>query len=309
MNGKVNVVRAITIFLSVGILMAITASAVPTGPIAPMELTRQKVTTWPTYGPKSYLAEAGNLTELKFNSTIQTKSWQGYYGNISGVIQLDDANNKTLYSWKLAEPQGEIYAVNETVAKWSTAHCFNYSMVAQYNDTNGTCANYSGSGLCTHARFTYDGGLSYTFTPSWSNLSMVERYYNITSTDHDGIDETFNVTGNVTNNASRNRDTPHDGFFVGSTRISTGTCPAADMYENDDSSGTNFQEVLLQVNNSAAIVWTTIIENNILGNETDPAAFNGIKYDFEMIVAEDGTSDASYGQDGTMTYYFYVELE
>ncbi|MBN1156162.1 hypothetical protein JXA85_00965 [Candidatus Woesearchaeota archaeon] len=60
-------------------------------------------------------AIAGNVTELFINITVTTKTWAGYYGNISGTITLDDAYNNTLYSWAIATPKGEIYAARNTV--------------------------------------------------------------------------------------------------------------------------------------------------------------------------------------------------
>ncbi|MBN2422003.1 hypothetical protein JXB41_02150 [Candidatus Woesearchaeota archaeon] len=102
-------------------------------------------------------AEAGNITEIDLWSHTQTKHWQGYYGDITGTITLDDAQNWTLYDWYNAEPKGEIYAVCDTngaTPNWSTVECFDYS----------------------------------------ANLATWERFYNMTWNDVDGINETFNTT-------------------------------------------------------------------------------------------------------------------
>ena len=58
----------------------------------------------------SYPAIAGNVTEINIDGFTTTQTWQGYYGNISGSIQLANADNKVMYNWSLASPQGEIYA-------------------------------------------------------------------------------------------------------------------------------------------------------------------------------------------------------
>jgi len=77
---------------------------------------------------KWHKAEAGNVTELRLHGIGQTKSWQGYYGSITGVIVLDDAQNWTLYDWPNPDPTGEIYAVNRSATpSWKDVHCFNYS--------------------------------------------------------------------------------------------------------------------------------------------------------------------------------------
>ena len=75
------------------------------------------------YPPESTFAEAGNVTELTIQGTSVTKSWQGYYGNVTGTIILEDAQGNRFYDWSAAEPQGEIFAsVNETIT-WTTVEC------------------------------------------------------------------------------------------------------------------------------------------------------------------------------------------
>jgi len=206
--------------------------------------------------------------------------------------------------------------------------------------------------------------------------------------DLDGVDETFNETGQVTANFSggSNRWVNHSTFWVGTVEIKSGTCAAADMYEtvcmnvtdprrvqqtptwlrmNDTQTpemapyvnlslceayaalpsifndtymfnvtegnntdgynpsyglnlsgqvfkykssdyGSHFQEVLLTVNNSQAVIYTAIIENK--DNRNEPVmGFDNATHDFEMIVGDDG--HAGPKQDTTTTYYFYVELQ
>ena len=78
--------------------------------------------------------------------------------------------------------------------------------------------------------------------------------------------------------------------------------------------GTNFQEVLLTVNNSDTIIYATIIENDgylaynsNLRNRTDVMGFDNQTHDFQMIVGDDGHPGDK--QDTTTQYYFYVEIE
>ncbi|MEM2131576.1 MAG: hypothetical protein QXR96_03560, partial [Candidatus Woesearchaeota archaeon] len=114
------------------------------------------------YLPATQNAYAGNISELTIYGRSQTKHWQGYYGEVSGVIVLDDAQNWTMYDWPNPEPKGEIYAtVNLTTPVWNTIQCFNYSG-------------------------TYTGGNNHTVF--W------ETFFNMTYNDVDGIDETFNIT-------------------------------------------------------------------------------------------------------------------
>jgi hypothetical protein len=105
-------------------------------------------------------AYAGNISGMVVTGFSITQTWAGYYGNVTGTVKLDDANNKTMYDWTLAEPSGEIYAVNETPT-WTTVNCFNFSS--------------TGAGAL-------------------QNLTKIETLYGLAKDDVDGFDETFNST-------------------------------------------------------------------------------------------------------------------
>ena len=96
-------------------------------------------------------AIAGNVTELNVFGYTTTQSWQGYYGNVTGVIRLADISDNVLYNWSLTTPEGEIYASNASTVRWSTIQC--------YDATN--------------------------------NLTFFENMFGIGATDDDGIDVTF----------------------------------------------------------------------------------------------------------------------
>ncbi|MBR9675662.1 hypothetical protein GOV05_01500 [Candidatus Woesearchaeota archaeon] len=129
--------------------------------------------------------------------------------------------------------------------------------------------------------------------PDWSNISCANRnsvygeetYLNINTTKEDSINTTF-------------RNSVHKTFYAANNLIQNSTCPAIATYVNDSSqsSGENavFQEVLLEDTNGI-LIYTTIIENNVLGFDLNP-------YDFQMIVADDESTDV------VTPYYFYVEL-
>jgi len=70
-------------------------------------------------------ALAGNVTQIDIFGYSPTQSWQGYYGNVSGTIQLADASDNVMYNWTLASPEGEVYATVDTSVSWSTIQCFN----------------------------------------------------------------------------------------------------------------------------------------------------------------------------------------
>jgi len=223
------------------------------------------------YAPAHVDAYAGNISELTLYGRTQTKHWQGYYGEITGTIVLDDAQNWTLYDWPDNEPQGEIYAtINVTTPDWQSIECFNYS------------ATYTGT--VNHTKY-------------W------EDFYNMTFDDVDGIDETFNMTSSSSPAAS------HPQFDVGEFTIQAGSCPSTYTHVTDNWQAEDFSEVLLQ-DQFATLVFTTIIENKDVGTNADVTGYNDVTHDFQMLVAEDGTSRVagSRNQDIT-TYYFYIDLQ
>ena len=101
---------------------------------------------------KSQDALAGNVTELTIYGTSITQAWQGYFGNVSGTIQLADSNDNVMYNWSLADPEGEVYVTESPTVNWDGTYCWDMT----------------------------------------TNINTLESLYNITSNDVDGIDETFN---------------------------------------------------------------------------------------------------------------------
>jgi len=97
------------------VVVLLVASIVLAAPHTPSELnnegssTRVEGTTGTAIN-----AEAGNVSELSINHSKITDGWQGYYGNVTGQIVLDDALNNSMYTWELVNPEGEIYATRDT---------------------------------------------------------------------------------------------------------------------------------------------------------------------------------------------------
>ena len=107
-------------------------------------------------------ADAGNMTSMTINSTAISQRWQGYYGNVSGTITLDDGQNNTLYSWDIANPAGEIYAVNDSKSvAWTQVQCLNFTA----GDTSDNVT-----------------------------LTALENSLGMNSADPDGVNETFNLS-------------------------------------------------------------------------------------------------------------------
>ena len=190
-----------------------------------------------TTGGVKVQAQAGNVTALNINSTRVTNRWQGYYGNVSGTITLDDAFNSTLYNWDLASPQGEIYASNGSesgTVDWGNVFCFNYT-------------NNLSSGQPIVQRF---------------NGTDLERSIGALTSDKDSLNSTFNQTfsGN---------------FQVGIYPISSASgCMQATLFVNDQYQTNDFVEVLLTDNQS--IIYTALLEQNQIGFQGSPVDFQMI---------------------------------
>ena len=120
-----------------------------------------KSETAPADGAGSRNALAGNVTELSITGYSTTQSWQGYFGNVSGVIQLADGGDSVMYNWSQATAEGEVYAVNQTTVSWTSVVCFDFLSTTELN------------------------------------VSLLENDFNINSSDVDGIDETFNLNNHA----------------------------------------------------------------------------------------------------------------
>ncbi len=76
--------------------------------------------TKPTVAAGQDDAQGGYITGFDLTVMQQTAKWQGYYGNITAEITLDDDNSATLYNWTTAAPTGEVYATTlNTLPVWS----------------------------------------------------------------------------------------------------------------------------------------------------------------------------------------------
>jgi len=77
----------------------------------------------PSQSPGNHSAYAGNVTQLNLLGKTITQSWQGYFGNVSGVISLGDGNDNIFYNWSAASPSGEVYATRALDVNFATIGC------------------------------------------------------------------------------------------------------------------------------------------------------------------------------------------
>ena len=210
---------------------------------------------------QSIQAQAGNVTEINIFGYSPTQSWQGYFGNITGTIQLADVSDNIMYNWSLASPEGEIYTSTSNSINWANIQCLNYT-------SDGTYLDESGQGGTTSQHGT--------------NLSQLETLFGIEFDDVDGINETFNLIGAGT----------HNLFYTNNLEFQEGECQSTRLFssagagEND-----KFEEVLLYEPTTQSVVFASLLNEDVLG-------FDGRTHDFEMLVPEDGhgtdTSTTTY---------------
>ena len=212
-----NETTIVLLALFVFALMVKIVVAVPGGP---NEITVEKseAGSISNIGAKQIEAEAGNVTQLTINASIITTSWQGYYGNITGMIVLSDGSGSTMYDWTSGSgfsPVGEIYAGNYTVTNWGDV----------------ICVNLTGDGVPGQ-----DG----------VNATVLEDYYGMDSADADGIDETFQGTNSITIGITTLNSCPATNTYVNNatqsikfnetllTQNQTGTVIFATQVESDE---------------------------------------------------------------------------
>ncbi len=105
-------------------------------------------------GAKTTGAQGGNVTEINIQALTVTSSWQGYYGDISGEITLDDANNNTFYNWSMTTVQGEVYATRISSVDWTNVNCTNSTNVTSLGQTAADGDSVSNTfSLTTHPAF------------------------------------------------------------------------------------------------------------------------------------------------------------
>ena len=105
------------------------------------------------------------------------------------------------------------------------------------------------------------------------------------STDADSINNTF--VSQV-----------HDSIYVGSVSIGQDSCYSTNLYNASGAQALYFEEILLSDAASHGVIYTGLIDNDVLG-------FDNRTHDFQLMVGENGHD----GNTATTTYYFYLELE
>ena len=103
-------------------------------------------------------AQAGNVTGLNMDQSRISEIWQGFYGNVTGGITLEDGASNAFYDWSLATIVGEVYATRYTIPDWTGINCTNSThWILEETTLNIPLTNKEG------INETYDGTTHPTF--------------------------------------------------------------------------------------------------------------------------------------------------
>ena len=131
----------------------------------------------------------GYITEIDlYQQTNQTQNWQGYFGNVSGVITLSGLNGYEMYNWTVNVTNRSIYAIdNDTFTAWDT--------LFPANITNLDAIWFGGEVMPDTVKNTYKpGDENRTFVDTSINASHVHT----TSGFLDHVIQSVDTNSNVT---------------------------------------------------------------------------------------------------------------
>lgn len=70
--------------------------------------------------PGNVTADGGNITQVNLTGEVSTTAWQGFYGQVTGSITLEDNTGDVLYSWNVTNASGEVLASRNSTINFAT---------------------------------------------------------------------------------------------------------------------------------------------------------------------------------------------
>jgi hypothetical protein len=175
-RGDLMNIRFLSLLLGAFLLMVSFAVADPTGgSIANVTYERGSDSVTSTVN-----TVAGNVTGLNVTGTQVTGRWAGFWGNISGGIQLTDANSNQFYTWTVSDvTNAVVYAANSTVSAWGGAITYAlYSDMPNYLKTAAS-DNYTNT-FTSNEAFTSASlniaSVNYTLSKKSGGASTLKTY-------------------------------------------------------------------------------------------------------------------------------------
>jgi hypothetical protein len=145
MKGGKQVIIEIIPVVAIAILVILTLN-MATGEPQGANVTRGASSRGTDPSPQQTGAQAGNVTRLDINQTRITDVWQGYFGNVSGEIVLENAAGNNFYDWNLGTVEGQIFASRKLVPDWSGVNCTNQTQI-YYEEETLNINNESSDGI------------------------------------------------------------------------------------------------------------------------------------------------------------------
>jgi hypothetical protein len=229
MKTKMNNHKIIGIYFlfAIVVMVILLSSSVIAATPSGATLTPISNQTAPTTNAQNLSAFAGNVTLVNIYGKSTTQAWQGYYGNVTGTIQLADASSNVLYNWSTASPSGEVFANTNVSVVWTNIQCFNFTANGTGGSETTTRGNTSRAGM---------------------NETTLAALYGITvGVDSDGVNQTFNQKN-------------HAQFYANSFNFSTGQCPNTKIF-NAAGAGL-FDEALLYSPDTGGVIFTSLLQND-----------------------------------------------
>ena len=114
-------IKILTLIIAVSLLTIAIAIANPLGAeeVEVMESSRFN----DSISPETVQAQAGNVSELSITAVAVTRTWQGFYGNITGSLILADSSGNNFYNWNVTSPSGQVYASRNDSVTWDGIAC------------------------------------------------------------------------------------------------------------------------------------------------------------------------------------------
>jgi hypothetical protein len=113
-------------------------------------------------------AEGGNITSINVTVTgAQTTHWQGFWGQVSGAITLEDATGNQLFNWTMGTMSGNVY-----ISNYSSVTFTSVTAAAA-----GACNGITGTGDDSCTNTFNDGTKSFTIAGSAvTNVNLVKTF-------------------------------------------------------------------------------------------------------------------------------------
>jgi hypothetical protein len=109
-------IKEILMILALTVMLASLVSAAPTGGTLVNGTTSHGTNSVST----TRTIAGGNVSEVNVSGTAMTTRWGGFFGSLSGGLQLTDAAANKFYEWTVSSFTGAVvYAATASVSNWA----------------------------------------------------------------------------------------------------------------------------------------------------------------------------------------------